>query len=201
MTIDRTWLQIVKVNLCAHNPCRNNSACIDLGTSIRCLCRPGYTGHNCEVNINDCSSNPCLHMGTCHDSVNGYWCSCTEPHAGFNCEFTFDVFAPPMETEITEEASKSYLHNLYIVAGTLMGAICIVVAVVTTCYCRLHETYKKIRWKRLRSFEFRTPKGSLEVSSLNKPRLSTDAIMEATSLTRDLHTSSSYSETLSTRLV
>ncbi|XP_069105375.1 uncharacterized protein [Argopecten irradians] len=140
-------------------------------------------------------------MGTCHDRVNGYWCACTEPHAGFSCEFTFDVFAPPMETEITEEASKSYLHNLYIVAGTLMGAICIVVTVVTTCYCRLHEPYKKIRWKRLRSFEFKAPKGSLEVSSLNKPRLSCDAIMEATSLTRDMHPSSSYSETLSTKLV
>lgn len=50
-----------------------------------CLCVPGVTGQNCEININECESNPCIH-GTCSDKIGGYECECEEGYEGVFCE-------------------------------------------------------------------------------------------------------------------
>ncbi|KAJ8920527.1 hypothetical protein NQ315_005396, partial [Exocentrus adspersus] len=54
-----------------------------------CVCVPGVTGQNCEININECDSNPC-HYGTCVDKIGGYICECEEGYEGEHCEIDID---------------------------------------------------------------------------------------------------------------
>lgn len=49
-----------------------------------CVCEPGWTGRNCDLNVNECLSNPCVNGGTCRDMTNGYICSCK---AGFTGDY------------------------------------------------------------------------------------------------------------------
>ncbi|XP_041358188.1 protein eyes shut homolog [Gigantopelta aegis] len=177
-----------KVHLCQSNPCFNQSACEDNGRTYRCRCRAGFMGSHCEVNINECQSRPCLHDATCRDLINGYQCLCREMHAGPNCQYTLDMFAPFLEGKPQTLAEQKYhVRNLYIVAGTLSGAILMVVVVLSGCYCRMHETYKRFSFKRLK---YRRQNNEIcetnrNVSSVACPRLSIDAIWEATSLSYD----------------
>ncbi|OWF52623.1 Fibropellin-1 [Mizuhopecten yessoensis] len=75
-------------NLCAGIQCSNGGTCVAFG-SVRkqCLCQPGYTGENCEININECTLNPqgCLYNGTCSDGVNAYSCQCRPGFSGNRC--------------------------------------------------------------------------------------------------------------------
>ncbi|XP_031563984.1 neurogenic locus notch homolog protein 1-like isoform X2 [Actinia tenebrosa] len=59
-----------------------------------CLCYPGFTGTNCDININECSSIPCQNSGSCVDKVNGYECKCLAGTSGVNCETNFDDCSP-----------------------------------------------------------------------------------------------------------
>ncbi|XP_050388477.1 delta and Notch-like epidermal growth factor-related receptor isoform X2 [Patella vulgata] len=179
------------VDLCTPNPCYNKSRCSS-SHNVTCHCSPGYTGTRCEINLNECESNPCLNGGTCKDRVDGYACLCHELHAGPNCEYTIDMFAPFLQGKTTDMSGnvRSYhVENLYIVAGTLSGAILIVIIVLTTCYCRMHETYKNCSLKRMKySRQKDEPREtSVDVSSVATPRLSIDAIWEATSLNYDIN--------------
>lgn len=54
-----------------------------------CLCVPGTTGVNCEININECESSPCK-WGQCADKVGGYACECEEGFEGPHCEIDID---------------------------------------------------------------------------------------------------------------
>lgn len=54
-----------------------------------CLCVPGTTGVNCEVNINECESNPCR-WGNCVDKIGHYECECEEGFKGAHCEIDID---------------------------------------------------------------------------------------------------------------
>ncbi|XP_052127342.1 protein crumbs isoform X1 [Frankliniella occidentalis] len=54
-----------------------------------CLCVPGITGSNCEVNINECESNPCR-WGNCVDKIGHYDCECEEGFMGAHCEIDID---------------------------------------------------------------------------------------------------------------
>lgn len=65
--------------------------CLDLGQSVLCRCRPGFTGANCQVNIDDCASAPCQNAGTCQDGLNDYTCSCTLGYTGKNCSVRSDA--------------------------------------------------------------------------------------------------------------
>ncbi|KAL5004118.1 hypothetical protein ScPMuIL_017574 [Solemya velum] len=170
-----------KVDLCFPNPC-HNASCSDLGNTYKCHCKDGYGGNHCETNINECNPNPCHHGGTCRDLINDYECYCTEAHAGTNCEYSLDLFSPPLDSVTMK--GKNHLHNLYLVAGTLSGAILIVIIVVAGCYCRMHETYKHLTWKQIRYRRQKddSPGSCLDVSSVAKTRPSIDAIWEATSI-------------------
>ncbi|ESO98734.1 hypothetical protein LOTGIDRAFT_114238, partial [Lottia gigantea] len=135
-----------KVDLCSPNPCFNHSKC-SYDYNATCHCPPGFKGTRCEVNVNECESSPCLNGGTCKDFINGFKCSCHELHAGPNCEYTSKFVRKGNDLEGTNHSY--HVENLYIVAGTLSGAILIVIIVLTTCYCRMHETYKHCGLKRL----------------------------------------------------
>lgn len=69
---------------CAADPCVRGD-CVELGDDYLCVCPPGYTGRNCEIDIDECESNPCIH-GECSDQVNGYQCTCDPGWTGTNCD-------------------------------------------------------------------------------------------------------------------
>lgn len=52
-----------------------------------CICMPGFTGIDCNININECESNPCKDpLFECVDSVNGYTCKCQTGLNGEGCQ-------------------------------------------------------------------------------------------------------------------
>ncbi|XP_025835498.1 protein crumbs isoform X2 [Agrilus planipennis] len=54
-----------------------------------CLCVPGVTGRNCEINIDECDSNPCVN-GVCQDRIGGYVCECNPGYEGEICQNDID---------------------------------------------------------------------------------------------------------------
>ena len=46
----------INLDLCGTNPCQNGGECVDSGNGVRytCICKPGYTGDNCETDIGEC---------------------------------------------------------------------------------------------------------------------------------------------------
>ncbi|XP_076313975.1 cell polarity complex component crumbs [Tachypleus tridentatus] len=91
---------------CLASPCNNNGECLEKSNmslyennfmnlfpffsyetagGYLCVCNPGFTGTNCEVNIDDCASHSCVN-GTCLDGVNMYTCLCFPGFSGKYCE-------------------------------------------------------------------------------------------------------------------
>lgn len=62
---------------------------IENASGYECICVPGTTGANCEVNINECDSSPCQN-GDCKDKVGGYVCECEPGFEGDHCEIDID---------------------------------------------------------------------------------------------------------------
>lgn len=66
--------------------------CYDLFGGYSCVCIPGYSGDDCEINIDDCLSEPCLH-GTCKDQgPEIYSCICESGYGGDNCNLGMFYF-------------------------------------------------------------------------------------------------------------
>lgn len=96
------------LNLCYSNPCQNNGKCISTEASYSCVCNPGRTGVNCEIDTsnskcptdaepleNNLKSNPCRNDGLCRDSKgSGFSCQCRDDDAidGPLCELTTRSF-------------------------------------------------------------------------------------------------------------
>lgn len=55
-------------------------------SSYRCICKPGFSGVNCEVNENECASEPCKNGGSCSDGMGSYSCACPPGFTGSSCE-------------------------------------------------------------------------------------------------------------------
>lgn len=103
------------VNPCGSgvSPCKNGAACqpLQLGR-YRCICLPGWSGPNCEVNIgkaskstvlqksshgliiDDCAEKPCALNSTCHDGVNDFTCDCPPGFGGKRCHLKQDLCSP-----------------------------------------------------------------------------------------------------------
>ncbi|KAK8737436.1 hypothetical protein OTU49_004483, partial [Cherax quadricarinatus] len=73
-------------NWCANQPCLNGGSCTQTPYSYTCICQPGYTGRNCEVDVDECSSSPCQNGGTCTQGVNSFTCQCRATHTGDRCQ-------------------------------------------------------------------------------------------------------------------
>ncbi|XP_054270391.1 protein crumbs isoform X2 [Macrosteles quadrilineatus] len=104
------------INECESNPCQLNGTCYELSnqtyyqlsgvdsslpavfhqqfshstaSGYTCVCVPGTTGENCEIDINECESNPCV-KGNCINDINKYHCECDDGFEGVNCEIEID---------------------------------------------------------------------------------------------------------------
>ncbi|CAM9664642.1 unnamed protein product [Bubo scandiacus] len=53
----------------------------------KCICVPGFTGTDCDIDINECESNPCKDPRfECVNSVDGYTCKCQTGLNGDSCQ-------------------------------------------------------------------------------------------------------------------
>ena len=73
------------VNDCG-SQCQHGGTCVDMVEGFYCSCRPGYTGHVCELEVNECGSNPCQNGAICEDRLYGYNCLCPNGFSGVHCE-------------------------------------------------------------------------------------------------------------------
>lgn len=70
-------------------PCLNGGQCQTNGNSYICICRPEYTGVNCQNAVSSaCSNNPCLNGATCVPNGDSYTCYCAQGFSGSNCAST-----------------------------------------------------------------------------------------------------------------
>ncbi|KAJ8034337.1 Fibropellin-1 [Holothuria leucospilota] len=80
--------QIVDVNPCQSNPCRNDGQCTPFKNYFDCQCLATFSGPTCEVvgPRGSCIINPCRNGGTCFDGIAGFICLCTPFYTGVFCE-------------------------------------------------------------------------------------------------------------------
>ena len=43
-----SWLRLLEINECIHNPCKNGGRCYDLYYGFRCKCTAAYKGKTCD---------------------------------------------------------------------------------------------------------------------------------------------------------
>ncbi|XP_064606055.1 LOW QUALITY PROTEIN: cadherin EGF LAG seven-pass G-type receptor 2-like [Liolophura sinensis] len=79
----KIFLCDVEVNLCYSSPCGGNGTCVQKEGGYTCLCQPGFTGKNCEIDMKTkkydrvkCPSNVCMPPSYCEPLIKG----------GFRCE-------------------------------------------------------------------------------------------------------------------
>lgn len=107
-----------------HGTCRNT-----LG-NYTCQCKPGYRfqfGIGCT---DTCIPNPCKNGGSCHhgDREDSYTCHCTNDWVGPDCE------------RENEEAAR--MQQIAIAVGASVGALCLVLLVVSCCLFRRYVISK-----------------------------------------------------------
>jgi len=49
-------MQLLTVNECGSNPCRNGGTCVDQYNGFLCQCIAGWQGALCEQDVNECST-------------------------------------------------------------------------------------------------------------------------------------------------
>ena len=61
--------------------------CVNSPGSYKCVCKPGFSGQNCETNVDNCKSKPCDSERStgCADKENDYYCRCFKGWEGKNC--------------------------------------------------------------------------------------------------------------------
>uniref|UniRef100_UPI003AAC0E98 protein eyes shut homolog n=1 Tax=Centroberyx gerrardi TaxID=166262 RepID=UPI003AAC0E98 len=75
-------------------PCANGGRCLlNSARSYSCVCTPGWSGRNCQINVNDCVQHWCQNGATCVDEIDGYRCLCPRGYTGVYCEVDIDYCA------------------------------------------------------------------------------------------------------------
>uniref|UniRef100_A0A8C2AY09 Neurogenic locus notch homolog protein 1 n=1 Tax=Cyprinus carpio TaxID=7962 RepID=A0A8C2AY09_CYPCA len=102
---------------CGSLRCRNGATCVSGHLSPRCLCLPGFSGHECQTRMDSpCLNNPCYNGGTCQpiNDAPFFRCACPVNFNGLLChilDYSFkggqgrDI-APPLWVEIQCEIAQ-----------------------------------------------------------------------------------------------
>ena len=100
-----------EANECIPNPCLNGGTCIDELNNFECLCLPGFSGTNCQIETTQCKimdyhsncilwdkklniysiikkgdNTPCQNNGTCIADDLNFICECLPGFTGQICE-------------------------------------------------------------------------------------------------------------------
>ena len=108
--------------------------CINGGTATGfigdcgCLCAPGFSGTNCEVNINECAPIPCVNGGVCSDGIASYSCACAG-YSGENCEI--------VDACVGTEAATTTAGEIHCVSST--GSVS---GTTGNCLCTCNAGYE-----------------------------------------------------------
>ena len=81
-----------EINDCLGVTCDGNGQCLDAKDNYTCVCNPGSTGSNCEINTNECESMEitCSNRGQCVDGINNFVCDCNVGFTGKLCQTNID---------------------------------------------------------------------------------------------------------------
>ena len=142
---------------CSGVNCGRHGHCVDGVGNYTCICNPGYTGENCDVNINKCQmiSNNCSGRGQCSDGLNAFTCACDVGYTGKHCEIDINEceslnitcgrhgrcvdkvasytcvcnqgFTGSICSEITHEPRADKTPNLTAVLGGAIGSLVVLV--------------------------------------------------------------------------
>ncbi|KFM76020.1 Cubilin, partial [Stegodyphus mimosarum] len=87
--------QLLTVNECNSNPCRNGGTCFDTYNGYICKCPSNWEGVTCETDVNECAiyagtSFGCQNGATCINTHGGYSCQCASNWNGIHCTQKFD---------------------------------------------------------------------------------------------------------------
>ncbi|KAM7048241.1 aggrecan core protein isoform 1-T1 [Molossus nigricans] len=88
---------------CAENPC-GPGTCQETEGHVICLCPPGHTGEQCDIDIDECLSSPCLNGATCVDAIDSFTCLCLPSYRGDLCE---------IDQELCEEGWTKFQGHCY----------------------------------------------------------------------------------------
>ncbi|XP_069136682.1 uncharacterized protein [Argopecten irradians] len=65
------------------------------------VCRPAWTGANCDIRTDDCYVNSCMNNATCVDGDSSYTCNCGPNYTGVYCETLSTTTTTPTTTTTT----------------------------------------------------------------------------------------------------
>lgn len=72
-------------NTCISSPCIHGN-CSNLPGGFVCVCEPGFSGEQCEVEVDMCENSNCGNGATCLKGFESYSCLCPQNLTGQYCE-------------------------------------------------------------------------------------------------------------------
>ena len=72
---------LLDVNECQSNPCKNGAQCLDLFGNYLCQCPDGWQGKDCGLDVDECklysgTTLGCQNNGQCINTAGSYHCVC-----------------------------------------------------------------------------------------------------------------------------
>ncbi|KAK3572328.1 hypothetical protein QTP86_030224 [Hemibagrus guttatus] len=89
--LDRTGIS----DACLENPCSNGGTCVDISTTVKCLCLPTYGGEFCQIDLEQCEPGWEKFQGNCykHFSKRQSW-EVAEQHCRMSGGHLVSVMSP-----------------------------------------------------------------------------------------------------------
>ena len=116
---------LLEINNCGLEACTDTGVCIEDIRGHYCLCDPGFTGANCELDIDDCLTNPCVH-GKCEDNgTDSFVCMCFDGFEGEECDTQKEA---PIGIIL-----EGIIQNLILILSLFFGS-CQVLSLFAYCY-------------------------------------------------------------------
>ncbi|KAK3551191.1 hypothetical protein QTP70_013871 [Hemibagrus guttatus] len=99
--LDRTGISVsikvgtVFLDACLENPCSNGGTCVDISTTVKCLCLPTYGGEFCQIDLEQCEPGWEKFQGNCykHFSKRQSW-EVAEQHCRMSGGHLVSVMSP-----------------------------------------------------------------------------------------------------------